>query len=78
MSSKKKPKKLRTPNVPLASLPPSALDAARGGAEPAGPARAAAPRAQFDYTYVRQDLKRIILLAGSFVVILVALSFVIR
>jgi hypothetical protein len=31
-----------------------------------------------DYTHVKRDLRRITLLAGSFVVILVALSFVLR
>jgi len=31
-----------------------------------------------DYTHVRRDLRRIALLAGSFAVILVALSFIIR
>jgi hypothetical protein len=31
-----------------------------------------------DYTHVKRDLRRIVLLAGSFVVILVALSFFIR
>jgi hypothetical protein len=40
-----------------------------------------APRtAEFnpDYTHVRRDLRRIALLAGSFVLILVALSFFLR
>jgi hypothetical protein len=31
-----------------------------------------------DYTHVKRDLRRIVLLAGSFVLILVALSFFIR
>ncbi len=31
-----------------------------------------------DYTYVKKDLKRIGLLAGSFLIILVALSFYLR
>ncbi len=31
-----------------------------------------------DYTYIKQDLRRIAVLATSFVVILVALSFVIK
>ena len=41
----------------------------------------ASPRAtEFspDYTYVKRDLRRIGLLAGSFFVILIALSFVLR
>ena len=31
-----------------------------------------------DYTHVKRDLRRIVILAGSFVLILVALSFFIR
>ncbi len=31
-----------------------------------------------DYTYIKQDLRRIAVLATSFVVVLVALSFVIK
>lgn len=31
-----------------------------------------------DYTYIKQDLKRIGVLAASFVVIMIALSFVIK
>jgi hypothetical protein len=31
-----------------------------------------------DYTHVKRDLRRIVLLAGSFVLILVALSFFVR
>ena len=31
-----------------------------------------------DYTHVKRDLRRIVLLAGSFVLILVALSFFMR
>jgi hypothetical protein len=41
---------------------------------------AAAPQAEFnpDYTYVVNDLKRIGLLAGSFFVVLIVLSFIIK
>ena len=31
-----------------------------------------------DYTFVKQDLKRIAILAGTFVVILIALSFILK
>jgi hypothetical protein len=31
-----------------------------------------------DYTFVKQDLKRIAILAGSFVVILIVLSFILN
>lgn len=78
MSNKKKPKKLRTPNVPLAAAPPRAMDARGGGAEQASAPRPDPARAQFDYTYVKKDLTRISILAGSFIVLLVALSFFIR
>ena len=42
--------------------------------------RYASPSGEFnpDYTYVKKDLKRIGALAGSFLVILVALSFFLR
>ncbi len=31
-----------------------------------------------DYTFVKQDLKRIAILAGTFIVILIALSFILK
>jgi hypothetical protein len=82
MSNKKKPKKLRTPNLAAAGVLTSA-QARGGGAETTATARPAVAtgeprRVEFDYTYVRQDLRRILLLAGSLVVVLVALSFVLR
>ena len=81
MSNKKKPKKLRTPNLAAAGLL-AVADGRGGGAEtqaalrpaPAGETR----RPEFDYTYVRQDLRRILILAGSLIIVLVALSFVLR
>jgi hypothetical protein len=78
MSTKKKPKKLRTPNVPMAVSGSGVLEGRGGGAEQAGTPRAEASRAQFDYTYVRQDLTRIGVLAGGFIALLVILSFFIR
>ena len=73
MSTKKKPKKFRTPNVPL-----EAVRAQGGGLESTAAPRAAPGAVQFDYTYVRQDLRRIGLLAGSIITILVVLSFLIK
>jgi hypothetical protein len=73
MSTKKKPKKFRTPNVPM-----EAASALGGGLESSSAPRAAPGTAQFDYTYVRQDLRRIGLLAGSIIAILVVLSFFIN
>lgn len=61
----KRKKSLRRPNVPTAA------------ATPAG----AAPRRETfaaDYEYVKKDLKRIGILAGSFIAALIALSFFIR
>lgn len=89
MSNKKKPKKLRTPNVPLKAADGAAAAApaqARGGGEElASAARqmrvmpsAAVAQASFDYTYVKKDLSRIAVLAGSFILILVVLSFFIK
>ncbi len=79
MSNKKKPKKLRTPNLAAAGL---VADGRGGGAETAAALRPVAAgenrRPEFDYTHVRQDLRRILLLAGSLIVVLVALSFVLR
>jgi hypothetical protein len=44
------------------------------------PTRTPSPSAEFnpDYTYVKYDLKRIGIMAGSFFVLLVALSFFLR
>jgi hypothetical protein len=73
MSTKKKSKKLRRPNVAGAV----AVQARGGGVETAAEPRG--PRATgFDYTYVIRDLKRIGVLAGSFIAILVILSFIIK
>jgi len=89
MSNKKKPKKLRTPNVPSGQVAPTAVAAAtapvRSAGQPlSGPARqmrtapAAAAQPSFDYTYVRKDLGRIAVLAGSFIAVLIVLSFFIK
>ena len=80
MSKDRKPKKLRRPNVVAesgrADVAPVRAGAASVPAEP----RPASRRelAEFDYTHVRTDLRRIGVLAGSFLVILIALSFIIR
>ena len=93
MSNTKKSKKNRTPNVPkmgvrLASPAASAAPApvstspARARSVPGltlrGARPAAAAPAEFDYTYIKQDLRRIAVLAGGFIVILVGLSFFIH
>jgi len=93
MSNTKKSKKNRTPNVPKAGVrlaPPSAAAAPSSVGAPAPRPRAASgltlrsarPTAgapvEFDYTYIKQDLRRIAVLAGSFIVILIGLSFFIH
>ncbi len=76
MSKIKKAKRLRRPNVPVAVGPATA---AGGGAEAVAEPRLVrtepAP-VTFDYTHIKKDLTRIGVLAGSFIAILVVLSFV--
>jgi hypothetical protein len=78
MSKVKKAKKLRRPNVPLTTGPGAA---AGGGVEAAREVRAGrnepAP-VVFDYGYIKQDLRRIGVLAASFIALLVVLSFFIK
>ncbi len=77
MSKKQKSRKYRRPNLPKNVMP---VD--RGGGE-TGPVAAASigPRAARveafnpDYTHVKRDLRRIGILAGSFIAIMVVLSF---
>jgi hypothetical protein len=82
-----KKRKARRPNIPLYAGPipldkSSAAPAARdvGGAGGVIPARAASSLTQInaDYTHIVNDLKRIGVLAGGFIVILIVLSFFIR
>ncbi|MDW8325329.1 MAG: hypothetical protein RMK99_02080 [Anaerolineales bacterium] len=73
MSKIRKARKLRTPNVPLAV----------GPTKPTTEDMAAATRGQagepiFDYTYTKRDLARIGMLAGTFIALLIILSFFIR
>jgi hypothetical protein len=85
MSNKKKPRRLRTPNITAAvarPIPAPAPERARGGGgEAAAGSRVARPGPAptvFDYSYVKKDLRRIAALAGSFIIVLVALSFIIK
>jgi hypothetical protein len=75
MSNKKKPKKLRTPNIAAAGV--ASVTGRGGGGETAG-SRADAARPVFDYAYVKQDLTRIGVLAGSLIAVLVILSFILK
>ncbi|HLE30436.1 MAG TPA: hypothetical protein VI793_20100 [Anaerolineales bacterium] len=74
MSKVKKARKLRRPNIPMAVGP---ITAAGGGEEAAAttvrPVRA--ETVNFDYTHIKKDLTRIGILAASFILLLVGLSF---
>jgi hypothetical protein len=72
MSKDKKPKKLRRTNVPMgtAALTPR-VEGLGGGPE-------AGSRVVFDYSGVKKDLRRIGVLAGTLITLLIALSFIIR
>jgi hypothetical protein len=72
MRKVRKAKKMRQPNVPLATGPVIAPVAR----SERGPADLSTP--EFDYTQTRKDLARIGVLAGSFIAILVILSFIIK
>ena len=80
MSKTKKSKKLRRPNVPLATGPvvAQAMEARGGAAEMPRAARLEPARPAFDYSHIIKDLKRIGVLAGSFIVILIVLSFFLK
>jgi len=82
-----KKRKARRPNIPLYTGPiplesppaPPARDSA-GAARIPVPARAGAAAGQIkaDYAHVVGDLKRIAMLGGGLIVVLIALSFFIR
>ena len=76
MSKIKKAKKLRRPNITMAVGPTAA--AGGGGQAVADPRliRTEPAPVTFDYTHIKKDLTRIGVLAGSFIAILVVLSFV--
>jgi hypothetical protein len=78
MSKIKKSKRLRRPNVPLAVGPGVARGGGLEGSVEPAPGRADTAPVAFDYSHVKRDLTRIGLLAGSFIVVLVVLSFIIR
>lgn len=69
MSKVRKAKKLRQPNVPDFTGPVAVEVQSTSVAENS---------ALFDYAYIKRDLARIGILAGSFITILVVLSFFIR
>jgi|CXWL01.1.fsa_nt_gi hypothetical protein len=78
----KKSKKARRPNVPMYTGPvtPAQTTSADGGDTQVALRPTAAPRETInaDYTHVVSDLKRIGLLAGGLIAILVVLSFFIK
>jgi hypothetical protein len=81
-----KKRKARRPNIPLytgpvpleTSAPPASPARVRNAA--AAPVRSVAGASQIktDYTYVVNDLKRIAVLGGGLVAVLIVLSFFIR
>lgn len=76
MSKIRKARRLRTPNLPdetpgVTTNPATPFSSYASRPEPA-------QTANFDYTHTRNDLRRIFLLAGIILVVLVGLSFVIR
>ncbi|MGD8813334.1 MAG: hypothetical protein PVI78_02545 [Anaerolineales bacterium] len=70
---KRKKRKERTPNLPE-------IVTTRAGAKKATPIVKAAKQNNFnpDYSFVVKDLRRIGILAGSFIVILIVLSIVLN
>lgn len=93
MSKEKKSKKARTPNVPLYTGPvqpvetPESVTARPAKASKTSSASSslastrALPRTEgitADYTHIVSDLRRIAMLAGGVLVVLVALAFIIK
>ncbi|HKZ54773.1 MAG TPA: hypothetical protein VJ123_04780 [Anaerolineales bacterium] len=76
MSKVEKKKRLRRPNIPMSGAGAGELPSQQGGLG-AGLRR---PGVEFnpDYRYVIHDLRRIGFLAGSFIVLLIVLSFFLR
>jgi hypothetical protein len=72
--SKTKKKSQRRPNVPVRQPAGSVAGTTRSASTVASGGREFNP----DYTYVKQDLRRIGLLAGSLIIALIILSFVLR
>ncbi len=78
MSKQKKSKKERRPNLYAGASSSVAPQGLGGGAEAPVVAAASVERKSgptFDYTHVKKDLTRIGILAGSFITVLVVLSF---
>ncbi len=72
--SKSKKKSQRRPNIPVSQPAGSVAPAPKSASIAAPGGREFTP----DYTYVKQDLRRIGLLAGSLITALIILSFVLR
>ncbi len=75
MSKIRKARKLRTPNVPTSFEPTAPVVAAidRGETRVSEPVSS-----QFDYSHTMGDLRRIGILAGGFIVVFIALTFIVR
>ena len=75
MSKIRKARKLRTPNVPESFEPVAPAPVVPQQATGTRPSESVG---QFDYSHTIGDLRRIAVLAGSFIVVLIALTFIIR
>lgn len=88
MPKKTKREKIRASRRPInvGAITPRAVEPLRESSAPRAAVSAAArstsasaaAEMRFDYTYVYRDLRRILLLAGFFFAVLIALSFVIK
>jgi len=78
MSKQKKAKRVRQPNLPSSILVNVAAGQGAVSEAPAVPVERKSAATVFDYTYVKKDLARIGVLAGSFIAVLIILSFFIN
>ena len=74
VSKKRRRKRNRTPNVPVEAHRASVSTKA----EPSPQSLPGKGDFNPDYTYVLEDLKRIAMLAGTFIAVLIILSFFLR
>jgi hypothetical protein len=78
MSKVKKAKRLRRPNIPMAAGMTTAVGGGLEVSQEVLPGRSEPAQANFDYSHIKKDLARIGVLAGSFIAILVVLSFFVK
>jgi hypothetical protein len=78
--SKRQKRRVSKGNRPAITTTPAISNSQPVASSSWSPQRGLSPAAEFnpDYSAVKKDLKRIGLLAGSFFVILIALTFILR